>query len=92
DGLDELAAKLMGLRIDEDYVYLDDLQEIYGSGFDLKNPFLAAIGSVAVSGRGKDLDLWVNLPMGKDAAEKLLGDLEFRLRSYLNEFLIARLL
>ncbi|GAI18986.1 unnamed protein product, partial [marine sediment metagenome] len=33
DGLDEAAAKLMGLHIDEDYVYLDDLKEIYGSGF-----------------------------------------------------------
>jgi len=85
DGLDAAAAKLMGLRIDEDYVYIDDLQEIYGSGFDLKNPFIAAVGSVVVSGRGHDLDLWINLPVDKDAGEKLLGDLEFRLRSFLNE-------
>jgi len=85
DGLDEAAAKLMGLHVDEDYVYLDDLQEIYGSGFSLKEPFLAAIGSTVVSGRGKDLDIWVNLDMGKGAIEKLLKDLEFRLRSFLNE-------
>lgn len=85
DRLDEIAAELMGLRINGDYVYLDDLQEILGSGFTLKDPFLAAVGSVVVSGRGKDLDLWVNFPTGKDAAVKFLGDLEFRLRSYLNE-------
>lgn len=91
DGLDEAAAKLMGFHIDEDYVYLDDLQEIYGSGFTLKEPFLAAIGSTVVSGRGKDLDIWVNLNMGKGASEKLLKDLEFRLRSFLNENLNKRI-
>ena len=85
DELDEIAAELMGLRVNEDYVYLDDLQEILGSGFTLKDPFLAAVGSVAVSGRGRDLDIWVNFPTGKDAVEKFLGDLEFRVRSYLNE-------
>ncbi|GAI00228.1 unnamed protein product, partial [marine sediment metagenome] len=75
DGLDEAAARLMGLHINEDYVYLDDLRQIYGSGFSLKEPFLAAIGSTVVSGRGKDLDIWVNLNMGKGASEKLLKDL-----------------
>lgn len=91
DELDEIAAELMGLHLNEDYVYLDDLQEIYGSGFTLKDPFLAAIGSTVVSGRGKDLDIWVNLPMGKGASEKLLKDLEFRLRSFLNENLNKRI-
>jgi len=91
DGLDELAAKLMGLRIDENYVYIDDLQQIYGSGFLLKEPFLAAIGGTVVSGRGRDLDIWVNLSVGKDAGEKLLEDLEFRLRSFLNENLNKRI-
>jgi len=85
DQLDEIAAELMGLKINEDYVYLDDLQKILGSGFTLKDPFLAAVGSVVVSGRGKDLDIWVNFPTGKDAVEKFLGELEFRIRSYLNE-------
>lgn len=91
DQLDEIAAELMGLRINEDYVYLDDLQEILGSGFILKDPFIAAVGSVAVSGRGKDLDLWINFPTGKGAVEKFLGELEFRIRSYLNENLNKRI-
>lgn len=85
DELDEIAAELMGLRVNEEYVYLDDLQEILGSGFTLKDPFLAAVGSVTVSGRGKDLDLWVNWSVEPNAGEKFLEDLEFRLRSYLNE-------
>lgn len=85
DGLDEAAAKLMGLHIDEDYVYLDDLDQIFGEGFYIKDLFLAGIGGVAVSGRGRDFDVWVNFPTGKDAVEKFLGDLEFRFRSFLNE-------
>ncbi|TES86481.1 hypothetical protein E3J95_01865, partial [Candidatus Aerophobetes bacterium] len=38
DQLDEIAAELMGLRVNEDYVYMDDLQEILGSRFTLKDP------------------------------------------------------
>lgn len=85
DELDEITLEKMGLRINEDWVYIDDLEKILGSGFSLKDPFLAVIGSVAVSGRGKDLDIWVNFPTGKNAVEKFWGDLEFRIRSYLNE-------
>ena len=54
---------------------------------------MAAIGSIAISGRGNDADIWINLPLGKNCpvCEKLFGDLEFRLRSFLNENLNNRI-
>jgi len=89
--LDEITIENMGIRVREPYVYIDDLAQIYGPGFYLKDLFLAAVGSVAVSGRGEDLDVWINFPTGENAIERFLGDLEFRLRSFLNENLNNRI-
>ena len=85
DELDEITIESMGIRVREPYVYIDDLANIWGEGFCLKEPFLAAIGSTVVSGRGEDIDLWVNLSPKEGAIEELIGDLEFRLRSFLNK-------
>jgi len=92
DDLDEISVEARGLKI-KDKVYLKDWLELYNEGFYLKDPFMAAIGSVAVSGRGEDADIWINLPLGKDCpvCAKLFGDLEFRLRSFLNENLNNRI-
>lgn len=46
----------------------------------LRDPFLAVVGGTAVSGRGRDLDVWVNWP--EDDAE-FLRVLAFRLQSAL---------
>ncbi|GAG85861.1 unnamed protein product, partial [marine sediment metagenome] len=62
DELDEITIENLGIRAREPYVYIDDLAQIYGPGFYLKDLFLAAVGSVAVSGRGEDLDVWINFP------------------------------
>ncbi|MBA7549769.1 hypothetical protein ES705_42264 [subsurface metagenome] len=67
------------------------MAQIFGGGFILKEPFLAAIGSTVVSGRGEDLDLWLNLSSEEGAIEELIGDLEFRLRSFLNRNLNDRI-
>lgn len=91
DELDEITIENLGIRVREPYVYIDDLAQIYGEGFVLKEPFLAVIGSTVVSGRGEDIDLWVNLSVEENAIEKLLGDLEFRLRSFLNKNLSDRI-
>jgi len=91
DELDEITIENLGIRVREPYVYIDDLAQIYGPGFYLKDLFLAAVGSVAVSGRGEDLDVWINFPTGENAIERFLGDLEFRLRSFLNENLNNRI-
>lgn len=91
DELDELAAEMLGLRINEPYVYIDDLAQIWGEGFYLKDLFLAAVGGVAVSGRGEDIDIWLNFPTGENAITEFLGDLEFRLRSFLNRNLNERI-
>jgi len=91
DELDEITIENLGIRIREPYVYIDDLAQIFGEGFYLKEPFLAAIGSTVVSGRGDDLDLWVNLSLKEGAIEELIGDLEFRLRSFLNKNLNDRI-
>jgi len=91
DELDEITIENLGIRIREPYVYIDDLAWIWGEGFVLKEPFLAAIGSTVVSGRGEDLDIWVNLSSKEGAIEELIGDLEFRLRSFLNKNLNDRI-
>jgi len=91
DELDEITIENLGIHINEPYVYIDDLAQIYGPGFYLKDLFLAVVGSVAVSGRGEDLDVWINFPTGENAIERFLGDLEFRLRSFLNENLNNRI-
>lgn len=91
DELDEITIENLGIRVREPYVYIDDLAQIYGDGFVLKEPFLAVIGSTVVSGRGNDIDIWVNLSSEEGTIEKLLGDLEFRLRSFLNKNLNNRI-
>jgi len=80
DELDEISAEMLGLHINEPYVYIDDLAQIYGEGFYLKDLFLAAVGGITVSGRGEDMDVWINFPTGEDAITEFLGDLEFSIK------------
>ena len=49
----------------------------------VKEPFLAMIGGTVISGRGTDLDIWINWT--DKSAERLIDLIEYRLRSILPE-------
>jgi phosphoribosyl 1,2-cyclic phosphodiesterase len=49
----------------------------------VKEPFLAMIGGTVISGRGTDLDIWINWT--DNSAEKLIDFIKYRLKSVLPE-------
>ena len=49
----------------------------------IKEPFLAMIGGTVISGRGTDLDIWINWT--DKSAERLIDLIEYRLKSVLPE-------
>ena len=59
---------------------LGDVMGMFSSPILLKEPLMAIVGGVAVSGRGKDLDIWINWDP-KD--EEFLRVLKFRVKSML---------
>jgi hypothetical protein len=77
--IDVLTLEAMKISLQDILPYLD-------RSFVLKDPYLAVTGSLAVEGRGNDIDIWVN----EEEDSPFLSLLDFRLRSILPEPLKKR--
>ncbi len=75
DTLDQETAARGGPEVE-----LGDVAKLFSSPIVLKKPFLAVVGGVAVSGHGKDLDIWINWPTLDDDFARILM---FRIKSML---------
>lgn len=75
DDLDRLC-----LGIEPGDILLKDVRKVLTHPISIKKPLIAIVGGVAVSGKGKDLDLWVNWP---EADRDFIGALLFRIKSML---------
>jgi len=78
DELDRLTLELLGIVQEQERVYLKDILKLWDQGFYLDSSYICAVGSVAVSGFGKDIDIWVDTTDPRE-----LEIVEFRLRSML---------
>ena len=86
DDLDKLLDSYEGIKSLQDKPFkINEVLKLFDTDICLKKPFLAFVGGTVVSGRGNDIDIWMNWDnkMNDVYTQRFLHQIEFRLNSYL---------